>query len=50
MVTCDALMADLVRRTRLDGRHGVELFTGRRVDVDALRRRLSDLLSRRVAR
>jgi hypothetical protein len=47
LVTCDALMADLVRRTRLDRRHGVELFTGRRADVEALRRRLEELLAGR---
>jgi hypothetical protein len=40
LVTTDAFMADLVRRTRLDLRHGCELFTGRRPDVDRLRERL----------
>lgn len=45
LVTCDALMADVVRRTRLDVRHGCELFTGRRADVDRLRERLRDLSS-----
>jgi hypothetical protein len=39
-VTCDAFMADVVRRTRLDLRFGCELFTGRRLDVDRLRERL----------
>ena len=40
LVTCDAFMADVIRRTRLDLRHGVELFTGRRADVLRLRDRL----------
>jgi hypothetical protein len=39
-VTCDATMADIVRRTRLDLRYRAELFTGRRTDVDRLRERL----------
>ena len=39
-VTCDATMADVVRRTRLDLRYRTELFTGRRADVDRLRERL----------
>ena len=42
-VTCDAFMADVVRRTRLDARFGCELFTGRRADVDRLRVRLEAL-------
>jgi hypothetical protein len=41
-VTCDAFMADVVRRVRLDRRYGCELFTGRRSDVDRLRMRLED--------
>ena len=41
LVTCDAFMADLIRRTRLDVRHGCELFSGRRIDVLALRDRLA---------
>ena len=36
LVTCDAFMADVLRRMRVP----CELFTGRRTDVDALRRRL----------
>jgi predicted nucleic acid-binding protein len=40
LVTCDAFMADVIRRTRLDLRHGCELFSGRRADVLALRDRL----------
>jgi hypothetical protein len=39
-VTCDAFMADVVRRTRLDLRFGCELFTGRRAEVNRLRERL----------
>jgi hypothetical protein len=35
-VTCDAFMADVVRRTRLDVRFGCALFTGRRADVERL--------------
>jgi hypothetical protein len=40
LVTCDAFMADVVRRTRLDLRFRTELFTGRRADVERLRQRL----------
>jgi hypothetical protein len=40
LVTCDAFMADVIRRARLDARHGCELFTGRRADVLRLRDRL----------
>jgi hypothetical protein len=43
LVTCDAFMADVIRRARLDLRHRVELFTGRRPDVLRLRDRLSQL-------
>jgi hypothetical protein len=43
LVTCDAFMADVVRRTRLDARFGCELFTGRRADVARLTRRLEAL-------
>ena len=43
LVTCDAFMADVVRRARLDLRHGCELFTGRRPDVLRLRDRLREL-------
>jgi hypothetical protein len=46
LLTCDAFMADVVRRTRLDVRHGCELFTGRRPDVLHLRDRLRELTSR----
>jgi hypothetical protein len=41
LVTCDAFMADVVRRTRLDLRFRCELFSGRRADVLALRDRLA---------
>ena len=43
LVTCDAFMADVVRRTRLDVRFGCVLFTGRRADVERLTRRLEAL-------
>jgi hypothetical protein len=43
LVTCDAFMADVVRRARLDVRHGCELFTGRRPDVLRLADRLAGL-------
>jgi PPOX class probable F420-dependent enzyme len=43
LVTCDAFMADVVRRARLDLRHGTELFTGRRADVERLARRVQEL-------
>ncbi len=43
LVTCDAFMADLVRRTRLDLRYGCELFTGRRPDVERLRGQVAAL-------
>ena len=47
LVTTDAFMADVVRRARLDLRYGVELFTGRRADVERLRERLEALGCRR---
>jgi predicted nucleic acid-binding protein len=43
LVTCDAFMAELIRRARLDTWCGCELFTGRRQDVERLRRRLQAL-------
>jgi hypothetical protein len=43
LVTCDAFMADAIRRARLERRHGRELFTGRRADVLRLRDRLREL-------
>jgi hypothetical protein len=47
LVTCDAFMADVVRRTGLHVRFRCELFTGRRPDVERLRRRLERLPSAR---
>jgi hypothetical protein len=41
LVTCDAFMADVVRRARLQLHYGCELFSGRRADVLALRDRLA---------
>ena len=46
LLTCDAFMADVVRRTGLDVRFRCELFTGRRADVERLNRRLERLASR----
>jgi hypothetical protein len=43
LITCDAFMADVVRRTGLDRLCDAELYTGRRADVDHLRRRLEGL-------
>lgn len=43
LVTCDAFMAELIRRARLDTWCRCELFTGRRPDVEKLRRRLEGL-------
>jgi hypothetical protein len=43
LVTCDAFLADVVRRSGIDRRLGVELYSGRRADVDRLRRRLRQL-------
>jgi hypothetical protein len=43
LITCDAFMADVVRRTGLDRLCGAELYTGRRAEVDRLRRRLEAL-------
>jgi hypothetical protein len=40
LVTCDAFMADVVRRSGLHVRFRCELFTGRRADVERLRWRL----------
>ncbi|MGN6872673.1 MAG: hypothetical protein ACTHMY_30155 [Solirubrobacteraceae bacterium] len=40
LVTCDAFMADIVKRARLDLRHKTELFSGRRQDVIRLRERI----------
>jgi hypothetical protein len=43
LVTCDAFMADIVRRTNLHRRYGTELYTGRREDVLRLAERLAGL-------
>ena len=43
LITCDAFMADVVRRSGLDVRFHCELYTGRRADVERLRRRLEGL-------
>ncbi|HET6867987.1 MAG TPA: hypothetical protein VFH80_18890 [Solirubrobacteraceae bacterium] len=40
LVTCDAFMADVIKRARLDLRHKAELFSGRRRDVIRLRDRI----------
>jgi hypothetical protein len=45
LVTCDAFMADVIKRARLDLRHQTELFSGRRRDVARLRDRLQTLTS-----
>lgn len=45
LVTCDAFMADVVRRTGLHMRFRCELFTGRRADVERLNGRLERLCS-----
>ncbi len=43
LITCDAFMADVVRRTGLNLLCDAELYTGRRADVDRLRWRLERL-------
>ncbi len=43
LVTCDAFMADVVRRAALDVRFRCELYTGRRADVERLRGRIEAL-------
>jgi hypothetical protein len=48
LVTCDAFMADVIRRSGLHVRFRCELFTGRRADVDRLRERLERLASTRA--
>jgi hypothetical protein len=45
LVTCDAFMADVIRRARLDARHSCKLFTGRRHDVLCLRDQLVELVA-----
>jgi hypothetical protein len=43
LVTCDAHMASVCRRARLDALYGCELFSGRRPDVERLTVRLQEL-------
>ena len=43
LIACDAFMADVIRRARLDLRYRCELFSGRREDVVRLRGRLGGL-------
>ena len=43
LITCDAFMADVIRRSGLDRRFASELYSGRRHDVARLRRRLESL-------
>ena len=43
LTTCDAFMADVVRRSGLHVRFRCELYTGRRADVDRLRERVERL-------
>ncbi len=50
LVACDAFMADVVRRARLDAYYGCELYSGRRPDVVRLRDRLQELITSRTAR
>jgi predicted nucleic acid-binding protein len=40
LVTCDAFMADVIRRARVHLRHRTEVFSGRRHDVIRLRYRI----------
>jgi hypothetical protein len=40
LVTCDAFMADVIKRARLHLHHKTELFSGRRPDVIRLRERI----------
>lgn len=50
LVACDAFMADVLRRGRLDAYYGCELYSGRRSDVARLRDRLQALITSRTAR
>jgi hypothetical protein len=45
LVTCDAFMADVVRRAGLDRRFGCELYSGKRDDVLRLRDRVAGLIA-----
>jgi hypothetical protein len=48
LITCDAFMADVVRRSRLDLRFGCDLFSGRRADVERLLGQLQALVGESV--
>jgi hypothetical protein len=43
LITCDAFLADVIRRAGVARRLGTEVYSGRRADVDRLRRRLEGL-------
>ncbi|MGD0272278.1 MAG: hypothetical protein ABSB96_00875 [Gaiellaceae bacterium] len=45
LLTCDAFMLDVVRRSGLDVRFRCQLFSGRRSNVERLRRRLEALVA-----
>jgi predicted nucleic acid-binding protein len=45
LVTCDAFMADVIKRARLHLHHQAELFSGRRRDVVRLKNRIQTLQS-----
>lgn len=45
LITCDALMADVVKRAGLNVRFGCELYTGRRADVERLRVRIEQIMA-----
>jgi hypothetical protein len=49
LIACDAFMADVIRRTRLDLRHGCRVYGGRRSDVLALRAELLQATARGTA-
>jgi hypothetical protein len=46
LIACDAFMADVLHRARLDKRHRCELFGGRRTDVERLTARIIELTAR----
>jgi hypothetical protein len=48
-VTCDAFMADVIRRARLDLRHRAQLFSGRRADVVRLREIITAIATEAIA-
>jgi hypothetical protein len=49
LVTCDAFMADVIRRARLDLRHRAQLFSGRRADVVRLREIITAIATEAIA-